>query len=45
MTEKVLQKLDPTTFHGSSSAGSESLRQDNAESSTLDVTARLKEMW
>ena len=44
MTEKVLQKLDPSTFHGSSAAGSDNLRND-AESSTLDVTARLKEMW
>jgi DNA helicase-2/ATP-dependent DNA helicase PcrA len=45
MTEKVLQKLDPTTFHGSSSAAGDNLRHDAAESSTLDVSARLKEMW
>ncbi|MGH8208635.1 MAG: ATP-dependent helicase [Steroidobacteraceae bacterium] len=44
MTEKVLKHLDPTTFHGTSSAGSDNLRQD-AETSTLDVSARLKEMW
>jgi DNA helicase II / ATP-dependent DNA helicase PcrA len=45
MTEKVLQKLDPTTFHGSSSAAGDTLRHDAEENSTLDVSARLKEMW
>jgi DNA helicase II / ATP-dependent DNA helicase PcrA len=44
LTEKVLQKLEATTFHGSSSVGGDNLRNDN-ESSTLDVSARLKEMW
>ncbi len=43
MTEKVLQKLDAATFHGSSGTA-DNLRND-AESSTLDVSARLKEMW
>ena len=45
MTERVLQKLDPTTFHGSSSAAGDTLAHDAAENSTLDVSARLKEMW
>jgi DNA helicase-2/ATP-dependent DNA helicase PcrA len=44
MTERVLQKLEPSTFHGTNNAGADNLRND-AESSTLDVTARLKEMW
>ena len=44
MTEKVLQKLDPLTFHGSNNASGDNLRND-AESSTLDATARMKEMW
>ena len=45
MTEKVLKALDATTFHGTSSVGGDSLRQDAADASTLDVSARLKEMW
>jgi DNA helicase II / ATP-dependent DNA helicase PcrA len=44
MTEKVLKHLEATSFHGSSSGGGDNLRPD-AESSTLDVSARLKEMW
>ena len=44
LTEKVLQKLEATTFHGSTSAGGDILRNDN-DSSTLDVSAKLKEMW
>ena len=44
LTEKVLQKLDPVTFHGSSNGSADNLRND-AESSTLDVSARMKEMW
>jgi DNA helicase-2/ATP-dependent DNA helicase PcrA len=44
MTEKVLQKLDPLTFHGTNSGSGDNLRND-AESSTLDVSARMKEMW
>ena len=43
LTEKVLQKLEATTFQGSSSMG-DHLLNDN-DSSTLDVSARLKEMW
>jgi DNA helicase-2/ATP-dependent DNA helicase PcrA len=44
MTEKVLQKLDPLTFHGTNNSSADNLRND-AESSTLDVSARMKEMW
>jgi DNA helicase-2/ATP-dependent DNA helicase PcrA len=44
MTDKVLQKLDPMTFHGTNNASGDNLRND-AESSTLDATARMKEMW
>jgi DNA helicase-2/ATP-dependent DNA helicase PcrA len=44
MTEKVLQKLDSVTFHGSNNGSADNLRND-AESSTLDVSARMKEMW
>jgi DNA helicase II / ATP-dependent DNA helicase PcrA len=44
MTERVLQKLDPLTFHGSNNSSADNLRND-AESSTLDVSARMKEMW
>ena len=44
LTEKVLQKLDPQTFHGTNSSSGDNLRND-AESSTLDATARMKEMW
>ena len=44
MTERVLQKLDAATFHGTSNAGGDNLRND-AETPTLDVTARMKEMW
>jgi DNA helicase II / ATP-dependent DNA helicase PcrA len=43
MTEKVLKHLDPAAVHAASASG-DALRQD-AESSTLDVSARLKEMW
>jgi ATP-dependent DNA helicase UvrD/PcrA len=42
MTDKVLKHLDPSTFHGT--VVGDNLRQD-AESSMLDVSARLKEMW
>jgi DNA helicase-2/ATP-dependent DNA helicase PcrA len=43
MTEKVLKHLDPAAVHATSASG-DGLRPD-AESSTLDVSARLKEMW
>ena len=46
MTEKVLKTLDATTFHGTSSASGDILRPDGgADTATLDVSARLKEMW
>jgi DNA helicase II / ATP-dependent DNA helicase PcrA len=47
MSEKVLRTLDASTFHGTSTASGDILRQDAdaAETSTLDVSARLKEMW
>jgi ATP-dependent DNA helicase UvrD/PcrA len=46
MTEKVLKTLDATTFHGTSSGSGDILRPDgSADTSTLDVSARLKEMW
>ena len=44
VTEKVLKHLEATSFQGSSYGGGDNLRPD-AESSTLDVSARLKEMW
>jgi DNA helicase-2/ATP-dependent DNA helicase PcrA len=44
MTERVLQKLDAVTFHGTSNASGDNLRID-AENPTLDVSARMKEMW
>jgi DNA helicase-2/ATP-dependent DNA helicase PcrA len=46
MTEKVLKTLDAVTFHGTSSSSGDNLRPDgSADTSTLDVSARLKEMW
>ena len=46
MTEKVLKTLDAVTFHGTSSSSGDILRTDgSADTSTLDVSARLKEMW
>jgi DNA helicase II / ATP-dependent DNA helicase PcrA len=45
LTDKVLKQLEASTFVGTNSGG-DSLRSDAAaETSTLDVTARLKEMW
>ncbi len=43
LTDKVLKTLDPATFQGSSLAA-DSLCGEAADA-TLDVTARLKEMW
>ena len=43
LTDKVLRTLEPSTFQGSSLSSDVSL-QGSAES-TLDITARLKEMW
>ncbi|MEA3181091.1 MAG: ATP-dependent helicase UvrD/PcrA [Gammaproteobacteria bacterium] len=44
LTEKVLKTLEPTTFQGSSLGGDIAL-QGGAAESTLDITARMKEMW
>jgi DNA helicase-2/ATP-dependent DNA helicase PcrA len=44
MTEKVQKTLDPQTFHGSSLAGSDTL-QESAAPVTVDVGARLRDMW
>ncbi|MBV8495886.1 MAG: ATP-dependent helicase [Gammaproteobacteria bacterium] len=43
MTEKVLKTLEPLTFHGAA-LGGESLQQ-GATPVSIDVTARLREMW
>ncbi|HVH83689.1 MAG TPA: ATP-dependent helicase, partial [Steroidobacteraceae bacterium] len=44
MTEKVLKTLDAVTFHGSLGAGGDAL-QSTGEQVTVDVGARLREMW
>lgn len=44
LTDKVLRTLDPSTFQGSSLSSDVSLQGGGAES-TLDITARMKEMW
>jgi DNA helicase-2/ATP-dependent DNA helicase PcrA len=44
LTDKVLKHLESATFHGSGLAGAEVALQDSAQS-TLDVGAKLKEMW
>jgi len=43
LSEKVLKTLDPSTFHGSN-MGDVALTAGSTES-TLDITARMKEMW
>jgi DNA helicase-2/ATP-dependent DNA helicase PcrA len=43
LTEKVLKTLEPSTFQGSS-MGDVTLTAGGSES-TLDITARMKEMW
>jgi DNA helicase II / ATP-dependent DNA helicase PcrA len=43
LTEKVLKTLEPGTFHGSN-IGDVTLSAGSSES-TLDITARMKEMW
>ncbi len=43
MTDRVLKSLDPVAFHGSA-FGADAPLQASGEA-TLDVTARLKEMW
>jgi len=44
LTEKVLKTLDATTFHGSNLAAADVGLQAGGES-TLDITAKMKEMW
>jgi len=44
LTEKVLKTLEPATFHGSN-VGDVTLSAGNGDESTLDITARMKEMW
>jgi DNA helicase II / ATP-dependent DNA helicase PcrA len=44
MSEKVLKTLDPVTFHGSALAGGDTLAE-NAAPVTVDVGARLRDMW
>ena len=44
MTEKVLKTLDAATFRGSLGAGGDAL-QRTGEQVTVDVGARLREMW
>ncbi|HET9388994.1 MAG TPA: ATP-dependent helicase [Steroidobacteraceae bacterium] len=44
LTEKVLKQLDAATFQGATLAGAAAPLQSGVES-TLDVSARLKEMW
>ena len=44
MTERVLKTLEALTFHGAASGASDAL-QDSSSTVTLDVGARLREMW
>jgi DNA helicase II / ATP-dependent DNA helicase PcrA len=44
MTERVLKTLEAVTFHGSAPGASDAL-QDSSATVTLDVGARLREMW
>jgi DNA helicase-2/ATP-dependent DNA helicase PcrA len=44
MTEKVLKTLDPVTFHGAALGSGEALA-DSSATVTLDVGARLRDMW
>ena len=43
LTDKVLNKLEAATFHGSSLEGASTLQE--SQDATLDVSAKLKEMW
>ena len=45
LTEKVLKTLDPATFHGSNMAGGDALARTARRAVTVDVGARLREMW
>jgi DNA helicase II / ATP-dependent DNA helicase PcrA len=44
MTEKVLKMLEPVTFHGTALGSGEAL-QDSGATVTVDVGARLRDMW
>jgi len=44
MTERVHKTLDAVTFHSTTLAGAESLREASAPV-TVDVSARLRDMW
>jgi hypothetical protein len=44
LTEKVLKALDPVAFQGSSLGSGENLGDSN-EAVSVDVGARLREMW
>jgi DNA helicase II / ATP-dependent DNA helicase PcrA len=44
MTEKVMKTLDAVSWHGTTPDGAEHL-QAGAEAVSVDVTARLREMW
>ena len=43
LTEKALKQLEATTFQGSNTGGAMNLQE--SEQSTVDVSAKLKEMW
>ena len=45
MTEKVLKTLDATTFRGSLGAGGDALQRTGTDQVTVDVGARLRDMW
>jgi DNA helicase-2/ATP-dependent DNA helicase PcrA len=45
MTEKVLKTLDAAIFRGSLGAGGETLEGSTSDAVTVDVSARLREMW
>jgi len=44
MTERVLKTLEPVTFQGSTSGAGDTLQDSNA-TVTLDVGARMRDMW
>ena len=46
LSEKVLKQLEAATFHGSNLDGAATLQEaQETQEATLDVSARLKEMW
>jgi len=45
LTEKVLKTLDPATFQGSNMADGGTLAKDSEAAVTVDVSARLRDMW